>query len=154
GRAYLDLVGSWGPLIAGHAHPAVLAAVGEALARGMTYGAPCLAGVGLAERGTAAYPPARQGRFVSSGAEAGVSAIPLARALTGRDLIVKFAGCYHGHADHLLVAGGSGLATFGRPSSAGVPESFTASTRVLPLDDEAAAEGLFEREGSRIAALI
>jgi glutamate-1-semialdehyde 2,1-aminomutase len=154
GHAYLDLVGSWGPLIAGHAHPAVLAAVSEALARGMTYGAPCLAEVELAERVTSAYPAAEQVRFVSSGTEAVMSAIRLARAFTGRDLIVKFAGCYHGHADHLLVAAGSGLATFGRPSSAGVPESFTASTRVLPLDDEAAAESLFEREGSRIAALI
>src|SRR5437764_1205274 len=83
-----------------------------------------------------------------------MSAIRVARAFTGRDLIVKFAGCYHGHADHLLVAAGSGLATFGRPSSAGVPESFTASTRVLPLDDEAALTALFQREGTRIAALI
>src|SRR5207302_4736 len=88
------------------------------------------------------------------GTEAVMSAIRVARAFTGRDLIVKFAGCYHGHADHLLVAAGSGLATFGRPSSAGVPESFTASTRVLPLDDEAALTALFQREGTRIAALI
>ncbi len=154
GRAYLDLVCSWGPLIAGHAHPAVLAAVSAALSRGMTYGAPCAAEVELAERVSSAYPAAEQLRFVSSGTEAVMSAIRVARAFTGRDLIVKFAGCYHGHADHLLVAAGSGLATFGRPSSAGVPESFTAATRVLPLDDEAAAESLFEREGPRIAALI
>jgi glutamate-1-semialdehyde 2,1-aminomutase len=91
---------------------------------------------------------------VSSGTEAVMSAIRLARAFTGRDLIVKFAGCYHGHADHLLVAAGSGLATFGRPSSAGVPETFTACTRVLPLDDEASAEALFARDGQRIAAVI
>jgi len=141
-------------LIAGHAHPAVLAAVTEALARGMTYGAPCAAEVELAERVVACYPAAEQVRFVSSGTEAVMSAIRVARAFTGRDLIVKFAGCYHGHADHLLVAAGSGLATFGRPSSAGVPEAFTACTRVLPLDDEAALQELFQREGARIAALI
>ena len=154
GRGYLDFVGSWGPLIAGHAHPAVLAAVTEALARGMTYGAPCAGEVELAERVVACYPAAEQVRFVSSGTEAVMSAIRVARAFTGRDLIVKFAGCYHGHADHLLVAAGSGLATFGRPSSAGVPEAFTACTRVLPLDDEAALQELFQREGARIAALI
>ncbi|HEY0767356.1 MAG TPA: glutamate-1-semialdehyde 2,1-aminomutase [Steroidobacteraceae bacterium] len=154
GRGYLDFVGSWGPLIAGHAHPAVLAAVTEALGRGTTYGAPCAAEVELAERVVACYPAVEQVRFVSSGTEAVMSAIRVARAFTARDLIVKFAGCYHGHADHLLVAAGSGLATFGRPSSAGVPEGFTACTRVLPLDDEAALEGLFQREGARLAALI
>ena len=154
GRAYLDFVGSWGPLIAGHAHPAVVAAVGEALARGTTYGAPCAAEVELAERVVSAYPAAEQVRFVSSGTEAVMSAIRVARAFTARELIVKFAGCYHGHADHLLVAAGSGLATFGRPSSAGVPEAFTSCTRVLPLDDESAAAELFGREGARIAAVI
>ena len=154
GRAYLDFVGSWGPLIAGHAHPAVVAAVTEALARGTTYGAPCAAEVELAERVVAAYPAVEQARFVSSGTEAVMSAIRVARAFTGRELIVKFAGCYHGHADHLLVAAGSGLATFGRPSSAGVPEAFVGCTRVLPLDDEGAAEELFTREGERIAAVI
>jgi glutamate-1-semialdehyde 2,1-aminomutase len=154
GRAYLDFVGSWGPLIAGHAHPAVIAAVTEALTRGTTYGAPCAAEVELAERVVASYPAAEQVRFVSSGTEAVMSAIRVARAFTGRDLIVKFAGCYHGHADHLLVAAGSGLATFGRPSSAGVPAAFTACTRVLPLDDEASAAQLFEREGTNIAAVI
>ena len=154
GRGYLDLVGSWGPLIAGHAHPAVVSALGEALQRGTTYGAPCLAEVSLAERVVAAYPGLEQVRFVSSGTEAVMSAIRVARAFTAREVIVKFAGCYHGHADHLLVAAGSGLATFGQPSSAGVPEAFTAHTRVLPLDDEAAVEALFEREGARIAALI
>ena len=154
GCAYLDLVGSWGPLIAGHAHPAVLAAVSAALARGMTFGAPCEGEVELAERVVGAYPAIEQLRFVSSGTEAVMSAIRVARAFTGRDLIVKFAGCYHGHADHLLVAAGSGLATFGRPSSAGVPEAFTACTRVLPLDDEAAVAALFAQEGARIAAVI
>jgi len=154
GRAYLDLVGSWGPLIAGHAHPEVVAAVTAALQRGTTFGAPCAAEVELAERVVGAYPGLEQVRFVSSGTEAVMSAIRVARAFTGRDLIVKFAGCYHGHADHLLVAAGSGLATFGRPSSAGVPTAFTQATRVLPLDDAAALAALFEREGERIAALI
>jgi len=154
GRGYLDFVGSWGPLIAGHAHPAVVAAVTAAVARGTTYGAPCAAELELAERVVSAYPAAEQVRFVSSGTEAVMSAIRVARAFTGRDLIVKFAGCYHGHADHLLVAAGSGLATFGRPSSAGVPQAFTACTRVLPLDDEAAVRELFASEGARIAALI
>ena len=154
GREYLDFVCSWGPLIAGHAHPHVVAALSEALARGTTYGAPCAAEVELAEAVVAAYPAVEQVRFVSSGTEAVMSAIRVARAFTSRELIVKFAGCYHGHADHLLVAAGSGLATFGRPSSAGVPEAFTACTRVLPLDDERAAQELFAREGARIAAVI
>jgi glutamate-1-semialdehyde 2,1-aminomutase len=154
GRTYLDLVCSWGPLIAGHAHPEVLAAIGAALERGTTFGAPCEAEVELAERIIAAYPAVEQVRFVSSGTEAVMSAVRVARAFTARDLIVKFAGCYHGHADHLLVAAGSGLATLGQPSSAGVPQAFTACTRVLPLDDEAAAAALFEREGARVAALI
>jgi glutamate-1-semialdehyde 2,1-aminomutase len=154
GRSYLDFVGSWGPLIAGHAHPAVVSALTAAVGRGTTYGAPCTAEVELAERVVQAYPAAEQVRFVSSGTEAVMSAIRVARAVTGRDTIVKFAGCYHGHADHLLVAAGSGLATFGRPSSAGVPEAFTACTRVLPLDDEAALEALFAQDGARIAAVI
>jgi glutamate-1-semialdehyde 2,1-aminomutase len=154
GRAYLDFVGSWGPLIAGHAHPAVVSAVTAAIAHGTTFGAPCAGEVDLAERVVAAYPHAEQVRFVSSGTEAVMSAIRVARAFTRRDLIVKFAGCYHGHADHLLVAAGSGLATFGRPSSAGVPEAFTAATRVLPLDDESSLEALFAREGACVAAVI
>jgi glutamate-1-semialdehyde 2,1-aminomutase len=154
GATYLDLVGSWGPLILGHAHPAVVDAVAQASRQGTTFGAPCPAEVELAERVVASYPGIEQVRLVSSGTEAVMSAIRLARAFTGRDLIVKFAGCYHGHADHLLVAAGSGLATFGRPSSAGVPEAFTACTRVLPLDDEAAVEALFARDGQQIAAVI
>jgi glutamate-1-semialdehyde 2,1-aminomutase len=154
GRTYLDLVGSWGALILGHSHPAVVSAIVEASRNGTTFGAPCAAEVDLAERIVASYPGLEQVRFVSSGTEAVMSAIRVARAFTGRDLIVKFSGCYHGHADHLLVAAGSGLATFGTPSSAGVPEAFTACTRVLPLDDEAAIEQLFAREGSHIAAVI
>jgi glutamate-1-semialdehyde 2,1-aminomutase len=154
GNTYLDFVNSWGALILGHAHPAVVAAITEAAGNGTTFGAPCEGEVELAERIVASYSALEQVRFVSSGTEAVMSAIRLARAFTGRDLIVKFSGCYHGHADHLLVAAGSGLATFGRPSSAGVPEAFTACTRVLPLDDEAAVEALFAKEGSRIAAVI
>jgi glutamate-1-semialdehyde 2,1-aminomutase len=154
GRRYLDLVNSWGALILGHAHPAVVEATAHASRNGMTFGAPCAAEVELAERITACYPGLEQVRFVSSGTEAVMSAIRVARAASGRDLIVKFSGCYHGHADHLLVAAGSGLATFGRPSSAGVPAAFVAATRVLPLDDEAALEALFATEGERIAAVI
>jgi glutamate-1-semialdehyde 2,1-aminomutase len=154
GRTYLDFVCSWGALILGHAHPCVVAAIIEASRQGTTFGAPCAGEVELAERLVGSYPGLEQIRFVSSGTEAVMSAVRLARAYTGRDLIVKFSGCYHGHADHLLVAAGSGLATFGRPSSAGVPEAFTACTHVLPLDDESAVEDLFAREGERIAAII
>jgi glutamate-1-semialdehyde 2,1-aminomutase len=154
GSTYLDLVGSWGALILGHSHPKVVSAIVEASQNGTTFGAPCAGEVELAERIVGSYPGLEQVRFVSSGTEAVMSAIRVARAFTGRDLIVKFAGCYHGHADHLLVAAGSGLATFGTPSSAGVPEAFTGCTRVLPLNDEAAAEQLFAREGGRIAAVI
>jgi glutamate-1-semialdehyde 2,1-aminomutase len=154
GRTYLDFVGSWGPLVLGHAHPEVLEAIAAAAARGSTYGAPCAAEVELAEAVVAAYPGLEMVRFVSSGTEAVMSAIRLARGATGRDLVVKFSGCYHGHADHMLVAAGSGLVTFGRPSSAGVPEPFAALTRVLPLDDEAAVAQLFAREGERVAAVI
>jgi glutamate-1-semialdehyde 2,1-aminomutase len=154
GRRYLDFMNSWGALILGHAHRDVVAAIVGASELGTTFGAPCAAEVELAERVTASYPGLEQVRFVSSGTEAVMSAIRVARAFTGRDLIVKFAGCYHGHADHLLVAAGSGLATFGRPSSAGVPTAFVECTRVLPLDDEAALQALFDREGPRIAAVI
>ncbi len=154
GREYVDFVGSWGPLILGHAHPKVVEAVAAACARGTSYGAPCMPEIELAEEVVAAYPGLEQVRFVSSGTEAVMSAIRLARGATGRELIVKFSGCYHGHADHLLVAAGSGLATFGQPSSAGVPAAFAGLTRVLPLDDEAALDALFAAEGDRIAAVI
>ena len=118
GNRYLDFVGSWGPLILGHAHPQVMEAIAQACRNGTTFGAPCPGEVELAERVVKSYPGLEQVRFVSSGTEATMSAIRLARAATGRDLIVKFSGCYHGHADHLLVAAGSGLATFGTASSA------------------------------------
>ena len=154
GRRYLDFVGSWGPLILGHAHPAVVEAVCAAAARGTTFGAPCRNELELAEQVTAAYPGLECVRFVSSGTEATMSAIRLARGATGRDLVVKFSGCYHGHADHLLVAAGSGLATFGQPSSAGVPAAFAELTAVLPLDDEDALRALFAAEGERIAAVL
>jgi glutamate-1-semialdehyde 2,1-aminomutase len=154
GRDYLDFVGSWGPLILGHAHPKIVAAVEAACRRGMSYGAPCQPEIELAEEVVAAYPAIEQVRFVSSGTEAVMSAVRLARGATGRDLVVKFSGCYHGHVDYLLVAAGSGLATFGQPSSQGVPAELAALTRVLPLDDTAAAEKLFAAEGGRIAAVI
>jgi glutamate-1-semialdehyde 2,1-aminomutase len=154
GNVYLDFVCSWGPLILGHAHPEIVATVQEAAARGTTYGALCTNEVELAELVTSMYPGLEKVRFVSSGTEATMSAVRLARGATGRDIIVKFSGCYHGHADHLLVAAGSGLATLGRPDSAGVPEAFASQTRVLALDDERALEQLFSAEGDRIAAVI
>jgi len=154
GNRYLDFCMAWGPLILGHAHPKIVAAVEAACRRGMSYGAPCQPEIELAEEVCAAYPGVDQVRFVSSGTEAVMSAVRLARGATGRDLVVKFAGCYHGHVDYLLVAAGSGLATFGTPSSQGVPNELAALTRVLPLDDTAAAEKLFAAEGERIAAVI
>jgi len=154
GREYLDFVGSWGPLILGHAHPKILAAIEAACRRGTSFGAPCTQEIELAEEVVAAYPGIEQVRFVSSGTEAVMSAVRLARGATGKDLIVKFSGCYHGHVDYLLVAAGSGLATLGQPSSQGVPLAFAALTRVLPLDDTQAAERLFESEGDKIAAVI
>lgn len=154
GNEYLDFVGSWGPLILGHAHPKVLKVIEAACARGTSYGAPCQPEIELAELVVESYPSIEQVRFVSSGTEAVMSAVRLARGATGRDLIVKFSGCYHGHVDHLLVAAGSGLATFGQPTSAGVPEGVTAATRVLPLDNEAALERLFAADGARIAAVV
>ncbi len=154
GRRYVDFVCSWGPLILGHAHPAVLRAITETAARGTSFGAPCEVEVELAEYLTASYPGLDQVRFVSSGTEATMSAIRVARGATGRDRIVKFAGCYHGHADHLLVSAGSGLVTFGSPSSAGVPDAFVRETIVLPLDDEQQLTDLLRRDGDRIAAVI
>ncbi|MGD8808798.1 MAG: glutamate-1-semialdehyde 2,1-aminomutase [Gammaproteobacteria bacterium] len=154
GNEYLDFVCSWGPLILGHAHPRVIERITAAARGGTSYGAPCRPEIELAERIVELYPHVDQVRCVSSGTEAVMSAIRLARGFTGRDLIVKFSGCYHGHADHLLVAAGSGLVTLGQPSSSGVPADFVGLTRVLPLDDEAAASALFAREGNRIAAVI
>ncbi len=154
GNRFLDCCGSWGPLILGHGHPAVLAAVGAAVADGLTFGAPHAGEIALAELVTAAYPAAEMVRFVSSGTEAVMSAVRLARGFTGRDLIVKFSGCYHGHADPLLVQAGSGLATFGLASSAGVPAGAVADTVVLPLDDERAVDELFRARGASVAAVL
>ena len=154
GNRYLDFVGSWGPLILGHAHPSVVAAVEGAVGRGTSFGAPSAVEIELAEAVVACYSGIEQVRFVSSGTEAVMSAVRLARGATERELIVKFSGCYHGHVDDLLVAAGSGLATFGAPSSLGVPEPHAALTRVLPLDDHDAVAALFDRDGGRIAAVI
>ena len=143
-----------GSIILGHAHPEVVEAVCAAATRGTTYGAPCEDEVLLAEHVTAAYPGIDQVRCVSSGTEAVMSAIRLARGATGRDGIVKFSGCYHGHLDSLLVKAGSGLATFGVPSSAGIPDGTTHPTRVLELDDCDAVRELLQREGQDIAAVI
>jgi len=154
GNVYLDCCGSWGPLILGHGHPEVLAAVENAMADGLTFGAPHRGEIELAEAVVAACPAVEMLRFVSSGTEAVMAAVRLARGFTGRDRIVKFSGCYHGHADALLVEAGSGLATFGIASSAGVPAGAAADTLVLPLDDEQAVSDLFAREGERIAAVL
>ncbi len=154
GQQFIEYVGSWGPLILGHAHPAVVEAVRAAAEHGLSFGAPCEGEVELAELLTETIPHLEMVRFVSSGTEAVMSAVRLARGVTGRDDVLKFSGCYHGHADHLLVSAGSGLATFGTPSSAGVPRAFAAHTLVLPLDDEQALERLFNERGSDLAAVI
>jgi glutamate-1-semialdehyde 2,1-aminomutase len=153
GRDYVDLVGSWGPMLLGHAHPEVMAAVGDALARGTSYGAPTEAEVELAEE-IVGRTPVERVRFVSSGTEATMSAIRLARGFTGRDVVVKFAGCYHGHVDALLASAGSGLTTLAVPGTPGVPESATALTRVLPYNDRDAVAEVFSDVGDRIACVI
>jgi glutamate-1-semialdehyde 2,1-aminomutase len=154
GREYLDYIGSWGPAILGHAHPDVVGAVQEAAARGLSFGAPTAGEVRFAEAVRTLYPSIALLRAVSSGTEATMSAIRVARGFTKRDLIVKFEGCYHGHADHLLVKAGSGLATFGVPDSAGVPESTARTTLTLPFNDAAALAALFAARGGEIAAVI
>jgi glutamate-1-semialdehyde 2,1-aminomutase len=159
GREYVDLVGSWGPMLLGHAHPEVMAAVQEALARGTSYGAPTEAEVDLAEE-IVGRTPVEQVRLVSSGTEATMSAVRLARGFTGRDIVVKFAGCYHGHVDALLASAGSGLTTLrdasspAVPGSPGVPETATALTRVVPYNDREAVTALFAEAGDRIACVI
>ena len=154
GRAYIDYVGSWGPLIVGHAHPEVVEAVQQAAGRGLSFGAPTEQEVEMAELLCRLVPSLEQVRLVSSGTEATMSAIRLARGHTGRHKIVKFEGCYHGHADALLVKAGSGALTFGQPSSAGVPPETAGHTLVLEYNNEGALEQAFEREGSAIAAVI
>jgi glutamate-1-semialdehyde 2,1-aminomutase len=153
GNDYVDLICSWGPMLLGHAHPEVQAAVQAAVARGTSYGTPTEPEVELAEE-IVSRAPVERVRFVSSGTEATMSAIRLARGFTGRDVVVKFAGCYHGHVDSLLASAGSGLATFAVPGTPGVPESSTALTLVLPYNDRAAVEKAFAEHGDRIACLI
>jgi glutamate-1-semialdehyde 2,1-aminomutase len=154
GGEYIDYVGSWGPAILGHAHPDVVAAVKQAAEQGLSFGAPTELEVRFAETVIGIYPSIQKLRCVSSGTEATMSAIRVARGFTKRDLFVKFEGCYHGHADHLLVKAGSGLATFGVPDSAGVPETTARTTLTLPFNDRAALESLFAARGSEIAAVI
>jgi glutamate-1-semialdehyde 2,1-aminomutase len=154
GHEYIDYVGSWGPMILGHAHPAVVEAVAAAARRGTSYGAPCEAEVELAERVVRRMPAIEKVRFVSSGTEATMSALRLARGFTGRRKILKFEGCYHGHADALLVAAGSGVATLGIPGSPGVPEGTVADTLVAPFNDLSAVEAAVAAHGRDLAAII
>lgn len=154
GKAYIDYVGSWGPAITGHAHPAIVEAVREAALKGLSFGAPTEGEVEMAELLCEMLPSLEMVRLVSSGTEATMSAIRLARGFTGRDAIIKFEGCYHGHADSLLVKAGSGLLTFGNPSSGGVPEDFAKHTIVLDFNDLDQVEAVFKARGDQIAAII
>jgi glutamate-1-semialdehyde 2,1-aminomutase len=154
GRRYIDYVGSWGPAIAGHAHPAVVSAVQSAAASGLSFGAPTEPEVELAEALIRRLPSLDLVRLVSSGTEATMSALRLARGYTGRSKVVKFEGCYHGHGDSLLVKAGSGALTFGQPSSAGVPASIANETIVLPYNDLGAVQEAFASGGEAIAAII
>ena len=154
GNRYIDYFGSWGPMILGHAFPPVVEAIARAASNSASFGASTAAEADLAQRIVACYPAIEKMRFVSSGTEATMSAIRLARAATGRKIIVKFEGCYHGHADGLLVKAGSGVATFGIPGSAGVPEEIAHLTLALPYNDLAAVEAAFDAHSGAIAAII
>jgi glutamate-1-semialdehyde 2,1-aminomutase len=154
GRSYIDFVGSWGPMILGHAHPAVVEAVARQVGSGLSFGAPTSLEVELAEAVTGIMPAIEQVRLVSSGTEATMSALRLARAATGRDAIVKFAGCYHGHVDALLVRAGSGALTLGMPDSPGVPEALAALTLVAEFNDIDGVRTLLRSRGSQIAAVL
>ena len=154
GRSYIDYIGSWGPMILGHRHPAVQAAVHAAVDEGLSFGAPTERETLLAEAVLRHVPSMEMLRFVSSGTEAAMSALRLARGATGRDVIVKFEGCYHGHADALLVKAGSGLATFGYPTSAGVPQAVVKDTLVLEYNNVAQLEEAFSLHGQRIACAM
>ena len=151
---YIDYVGSWGPMILGHAHPSVIAAVKSAAESGLSFGAPTEIESMLAHAIRDALPSMEMMRMVSSGTEATMSAIRLARGFTSRDKIVKFEGCYHGHVDSLMVSSGSGLATFGIASSPGIPHDTVATTLICPLDDLEAVEYLFNEHGNEIAAVV
>ena len=154
GRRYIDLVASWGPALVGHAHPEVVAAVVDAAGRGLSFGAPTPAEAELVEEIVRRVPAVEKARLVSTGTEATMTAIRLARGATGRDLLVKFAGHYHGHSDGLLAAAGSGLATFALPGSAGVPAAIAAQTLIVPYNDRDALEAAFAAQPGRIAAVI
>src|SRR6266478_8967608 len=154
GNRYLDFFGSWGPMILGHAFPPVVEAIQRAAAKGASFGASIAAEADLAELVTRCFPSVEKLRFVSSGTEACMSAIRLARGFTGRNFIVKFEGCYHGHADALLVKAGSGVATLGIPGSAGVPEEFIQFTLALPFNDHDALEHAFSKFKRQIACVI
>ena len=154
GNSYIDYVGSWGPLLLGHRHPAILAAIEEALKIGTSFGAPTEREIELAELIAEAVPSVEMVRLVSSGTEATMSAIRLARGFTGRDLTVKFEGCYHGHVDSLLVKAGSGMATLAIADTAGVPKAFADTTLALPFNSIAALEEAFHAHGDRIASVI
>ena len=154
GKRYIDYIGSWGPAIVGHAHPEVIKAVQAAAAHGLSFGAPTEGEILMAEEICKLVPSIEMVRLVSSGTEAAMSALRLARGATGRDLVIKFEGCYHGHADSMLVKAGSGLLTFGNPTSSGVPADFAKHTMVLDYNDSAQLEDAFRQMGDRIAAVI
>lgn len=154
GKEYIDYIGSWGAAILGHAHPDVVKAVQDATLRGLSFGAPTEAEIEMAEELCRLLPSIAQVRLVSSGTEAAMSALRLARGATGRDKIVKFEGCYHGHADSMLVKAGSGLLTFGNPTSAGVPEDFARHTLVLDYNNSQQLEDIFQQTGNKIACVI
>ncbi|PIQ43538.1 MAG: glutamate-1-semialdehyde-2,1-aminomutase [Gammaproteobacteria bacterium CG11_big_fil_rev_8_21_14_0_20_46_22] len=154
GNRYIDYIGSWGPLIAGHAHPAVVKALCEQAQKGLSFGASCELELKLAQKICAIMPNIEKIRMVNSGTEATMSAIRLARGFTGKLKIIKFEGCYHGHADHLLVKAGSGALTFGQPSSAGVPEDFAKHTLTADFNDLSSVEALFKENANAIAAII
>ena len=153
-KRYIDYIGSWGPAIVGHAHPEVISAVQKAAAHGLSFGAPTEGEILMAEMICKIVPTIEQVRLVSSGTEAAMSALRLARGVTGRDTVIKFEGCYHGHADSMLVKAGSGLLTFGNPTSSGVPADFAKHTMVLDYNDSAQLEAVFAKMGSTIAAVI
>jgi len=154
GNRYLDCIGSWGPLLFGHAHPRIQEALRRQIEKGTTFGAPTELEVRMAEAICAALPSCEKVRLVSSGTEAAMSAIRVARGFTGRPKVVKFEGCYHGHADHLLAKAGSGMATLGLPDSAGVPPGITADTITLPFNSLESVTQIFESQGDQIACVI